>query len=114
MNWQQNLSSVLGGYFCDSSVEEGTAEMVFVSEDHLDYHQLWVSAFDEGIRIAVEGSPAEKVELIAIMRYANIGAGTAEHARDLLEEMRTQYLKQYHAALTRLVPPKTWEERFQS
>jgi len=111
MTWQQNLSGVLGSYFSESSFEEGAAEMVFVSEDHLEYHQLWLSAFDEGIQIAVEGSPAEKAELIAIMRYANIGAGTAEHAHDLLEEIRAEYLKQYHLGYAKIASREIRNDR---
>ena len=105
MTWQKNINNVLGSYFSDSSVEEGAAELVFVSEDNLDYHRLYLSAFDEGIKIAGEGSSSEKAELITIMRRSNIGAGTAEQANDLLEEMRMEYLRQYNVALKKPASP---------
>ncbi len=111
MNWQQNLSSVLGGYFCDSSVEEGAAELVFVSEDRPDYHHLYLSALEKGIETAAQGTAEQKAELVAILRRSNLA--TAEDVVDILEEILSNYLRQYHVALTRLVPPKTWEDRFQ-
>lgn len=113
MTWQQNLSDMLSSYFCDSSIEEGAAELVFVSEDRPDYHHLYFSALEKGIENAMQGTAEQKTELVAILRRSNLAAATAEDVVDTLEEILSNYLRQYHVALTRLVPPKTWEERFQ-
>ncbi len=99
MNWQKNLSDVLGSYFCDSSIEEGAAELVFTSEDDLEYHHLCLSAFEEGIRASTEGSPEQKAELIALLRRANLAAATAEDVFDTLEKIKSEYLKHYQAAV---------------
>jgi len=112
MTWQQNLSDMLGSYFCDSSIEEGAAELVFTSEDDPAYHQLCVSAFEQGIKTATQGTAEQKAELVAILRRANLAAATPQDVLYILEKIRGEYLKQYHVALTRLVPPKTWNERF--
>ena len=99
MNWQKNLGDVLGSYFCDSSIEEGAAELVFTSEDDLEYHHLCLLAFEEGIKASTEGSLEQKAELIALLRRANLAAATAEDVLDILEEIQSEYLKQYKAAV---------------
>lgn len=99
MNWQQNVNDVLGSYFCDCSVAEGAAELVFVSEDNPEYHHLYLSALDEGIKIAVWGGSEEKAELITILRRSNLAAAIVEEAHGLLEEIRSEYMRQYHSAL---------------
>ncbi len=100
MSWQKNVNDVLGAYFCDSSVAEGAAELVFVSEDHPDYHHLYLSTFDEAIKTALLGSETEKAELVALLKRSNLAVATVEEAHSLLEEIRAEYLRQYHLALT--------------
>lgn len=99
MSWQKNVNDVLGAYFCDSSVADGAAELVFVSEDHPDYHRLYLSTFDEAIKIALRGGENEKAELVALLSRSNLAVATAEEAHGLLEEIRAEYLRQYHLAL---------------
>ena len=104
MNWQQNLSDVLGSYFCDSTVEEGVAELVFTTKDDTEYHRLCLSAFDEGLQATVQGTPQQQAQLVAILRKSNLAAATADDVSAILEEIRTEYLRQYSIARSRVAP----------
>lgn len=101
LSWRKNVNDVVGAYFCDSSVMEGAAELVFVSEDHPDYHHLYLSTFNEAIKIALSGTENEKAELVVLLRHSNLAVATTEEAHGLLEEIRAEYLRQYHLALTK-------------
>ncbi len=90
---------MFGAYFCDSSVVDGAAELVFVSEDHPDYHRLYLSTFDEAIKIALWGDENEKAELVVLLSRSNLAVATAEEAHSFLEAIRAEYLRQYHLAL---------------
>ncbi len=93
MSWRTELYHVLGAYFCDSSLGEGAAELVFASEDDPAYQKRCLSALDKGIEIAHAGSREEKVELVALLRRANLAAATAEDAHGILAEIRDEYRK---------------------
>lgn len=95
MSWQATLREILSGYFGDQTLEEGVKEMVFVTECNLDYHQLYLSAIEEGIKAAVPGNS----EVIKIIMESNAHyVKSIAEAREFLEKLHLEYLSQYDTA----------------
>lgn len=95
MSWQTTLRNLLSGYLGDQTIEEGVEEMVFVTESNPDYHRLYLSAIEEGIKAASQGKP----EIIETIRdsYAWYVKDTKD-VREFLERLRAEYITQYEAA----------------
>lgn len=90
MSWQTVLNEILDGYFSDWSIKDGVAQLVFVAVDHPEYHQLYLSAIDEGIEAASHGDP-QVVTIVGRACYVENAAQTL----DLLKHIRQEYVTQY-------------------
>jgi DNA-binding transcriptional regulator GbsR (MarR family) len=95
MSWQVTLRDVLSGYFGDQTFEEGVREMVFVTECNLDYHQLYLSAIEEGIKATIQ----DESDVIRMIMESNAYyVKNIAEAREFLEKLHLEYLAQYNDA----------------
>ena len=53
--WKEDLQNIFHGYLGHDSVEDAAYAMVFVSEDHPEWHQRFMTAFNNGEKAALEG-----------------------------------------------------------
>lgn len=97
MSWQVTLRDVLSGYFGDQTLEEGVKEMVFVTECNLDYHHLYLSGIEEGIKAAAQGE-SEVTEIIMESNAQYVQ--NISEAREFLEKLCLEYLSQYNSAIS--------------
>ncbi len=95
MNWKSSLNKILSGYFSYQTLVEGVSEMVFVTECSLEFHNLYLSAIEEGIMAASKGD--DEVTRIIIDSNAFFVANTHE-ALEFLQRIKQEYLTQYSDA----------------
>jgi hypothetical protein len=92
-DWDTKLGDLLGAYFCDWSLEEGVAQLVFVSQDHPDYHQQFQRTLETGLEAA---KLHDTRALTAVNRYCF--ARDIDDARDFLQRILDEYQRQYTRA----------------
>ena len=93
MSWAK-LREFLIAYFGDQSIEEGVAEVVFVTATNPDYHRDYLATIDEAIAGAAAGDPGVGA---AIEDSFAAEARDPAEARAYLEALRAEYLRQYEA-----------------
>ncbi|WP_218082584.1 hypothetical protein [Anthocerotibacter panamensis] len=92
MSWQLNLTEILNGYFSDQTIEEGVAQMVFVTECDPDYHQECLATISGGIEAALQGN----MEVVDIIKKSFAWHVENTHdAKEFLKDLQKEYLSQY-------------------
>src|SRR5712664_2264154 len=108
MTWQAALRDLIGGYFGDQTIDEGVKEMVSVTECNPEYHQLYVSALEEGLKAALSGSS----EVVDILRDSFIwDVRDTKSAQEFLERLLGEYNTQYQAVSGNESPPAPTESK---
>ena len=93
-DWQTELEKLLAAYVSYQSIDEGVAEMVYVTARHPEYHQRYFGAIEAGIETARRQDP----ELLKLMTRSSIVVYNFDEALEYLEKLRSSYLQQYQAA----------------
>jgi hypothetical protein len=70
--------------------------MVYVTSKNPDYHKRYLSAIVAGIGAAKSQDP----ELLKLMTSSSVVVCTFEEALKYLENLRSNYLQQYQAAIS--------------
>jgi len=97
MPWEEDLSDLFGGYINQQPLEEAVGMMLFVSEDHPDYHQRFLQAINGGIEAALHGDTT----VIGLVNQSGYLVTTTEKALELLRELRQLYLDRFQAVRTK-------------
>jgi hypothetical protein len=88
------LRQFLRAYFGDQSTEKGVEEVVFVTAEHPDHHRTYLGVLDRAISDADDPEIARAIRE-SFAAYANDPA----QAREYLQSVRAEYLRQYTEAV---------------
>ncbi|MEA2560673.1 MAG: hypothetical protein QOH06_2177 [Acidobacteriota bacterium] len=92
MSWQTDLREIISGYFADSSIEEGTLDIVLISECDPIFHQMILTTFQSAIEAASRGEQ----EIVNLLRGNLIlHVDSPDKAGDFLNRVLTIYKDQY-------------------
>lgn len=93
MSGEDDLSNLCGGYINQQPLEEAVGMMLFVSEDHPEYHQQFIHAIESGLEAARRGDRV----VIGIVNKSGFQVTTTDDALALLEEFRQLYMDRHRA-----------------
>ncbi len=94
MTWQETLGELFEASVNEQTLEQAAAQMVFVSEDNPEYHDLYLAAIDGGLKAASSGDHT----VVGIINRSGYQVGGLEAAFELLTEFRNIYLRTFRQA----------------
>lgn len=91
VSWESDLSKIFASSVNQQSLEEAAELIVDVSLDDQEYHGVFISAINQGIRAANDGDK----RVIDCINGSGDRANIFQQASELLSDFKEIYLREY-------------------